>query len=131
MDYFESADLPHGVLPTKKAVIEVMLYLLRPRRAGNLNGQEAMQLICWCQYCRSIGNLYTISTKNIKKHIIKLQKDFFKLLQTRDSRKNQSYDVKVLAFNKDSAIMFDMLCEDASQRRKCENFYDVRMTENE
>ena len=34
MDYFESADLPHGVLPTNKAVIEVMLYLLRPRRAG-------------------------------------------------------------------------------------------------
>ena len=34
VDYFESADLPHGVLPTKKAVIEVMLYLLHPRCAG-------------------------------------------------------------------------------------------------
>ena len=29
VDYFESADLSLGVLPTKKAVIEVMLYLLR------------------------------------------------------------------------------------------------------
>ena len=38
---------------------------------------------------------------------------------------------KVLAFNKDSAVMFDIFCEDACQRRKFENFYDVRMTENE
>ena len=42
-------------------------------------------------------NLYTIATKNIKKHIIKLYVDVLKLLQTRDSRKNESYDAKVLA----------------------------------
>ena len=46
---------------------------------------------------------FAISTKNIKKHIIKLYEDFVKLLQTRDSRKNESYDAKVLAFNKDSS----------------------------
>ena len=35
VDYFESVDLPHGVLPAaEKAVTEVMLYLFRPRRAG-------------------------------------------------------------------------------------------------
>ena len=40
-DYFESADLPHGFLPTKKAVIEVILYPLRPRRAEHYRkGQE-------------------------------------------------------------------------------------------
>ena len=27
--------------------------------------------------------------------------------------------------------MFDIFCTDACQRRKFENFYDVRMTENE
>ena len=27
--------------------------------------------------------------------------------------------------------MFDIFCENACQRRKCENFYVVRMTENE
>ena len=89
-----------------------------------------MQPICWRQYW-IFCNLYTISTKNIKKHIIKLYEDFLKLLQTRDSRKNESYDAKVLAFNKDSAVMFDIFCTDACQRRKFENFYDVRMTENE
>ena len=26
--------------------------------------------------------------------------------------------------------MFDIVCKDACQRRKFENFYDVRMTEN-
>ena len=34
VDYFGSAYLPHGVLPTKKSVIEVMLYLLCPRHTG-------------------------------------------------------------------------------------------------
>ena len=34
-------------------------------------------------------------------------------------------------FNKDSAVMFDIFCTDACQRRKFENFYDVRMTEYE
>ena len=34
VDYIESADPPHGVSPTIKAVIEVMFYLLRPRWAG-------------------------------------------------------------------------------------------------
>ena len=53
------------------------------------------------------------------------------MLHTRDRRKNESYDAKVLAFNKDSAVMFDIFCKDACQRRKFENFYDVSMTENE
>ena len=77
-------------------------------------------------------NLYTISTKNIKKHIIKLYEDILKLLQTRDSRKNESYDAKVLAFNKDSAVhvMFDIFCEDVCQRRKFETFYDVSLDVN-
>ena len=134
VDYFESADLPHGVLPTKKAVIEVMLYLLRPRRAGQSQrsrSDAADMLASVLQEHWIFCNLYTISTKNIKKHIIKLYEDFLKLLQTRDSRKNESYDAKVLAFNKDSVAMFDIFCTDACQRRKFENFYDVRMTENE
>ena len=40
--------------------------------------------------------MLVISTKNIKKHIIKLCEDFLKLLQTRDSRINESYDAKLL-----------------------------------
>ncbi|KAL5469197.1 hypothetical protein EMCRGX_G030420 [Ephydatia muelleri] len=134
VDYFESADLPHGVLPTNKAVIEVMLYLLRPRRAGQSQrsrSNAADMLASVLQEHWIFCNLYTISKKNIKKHITKLYEDFLKLLQTRDSRKNESYDAKVLAFNRDSAVMFDIFCTDACQRRKFENFYDVRMTENE
>ena len=33
-DYVEAFDLPNGVLPSKKHVVECMLYLLRPARAG-------------------------------------------------------------------------------------------------
>ena len=70
VDYFESADLPHGVLPTKKAVIE------RSRSdAADMLASALQEHWIFC-------NLYTISTKNIKKHIIKLYEDFLKLLQT-------------------------------------------------
>ena len=80
MDYVESADLPHGVLPTKKMVIEVMLYLLHPRRVGQSQRSRsdvADMLASVLQEHWIFCNLYTISTKNIKKHIIKLYKDFF------------------------------------------------------
>ena len=50
-------------------------------------------------------NLYTISRKNIKKHIIKLYEDFVKLLLTRENRRNQSDYAKVLALNNDSAVL--------------------------
>ena len=39
--------------------------------------------------------------------------------------------VMMVAFNKDIAAMFDIFSTDACQRRKFENFYDVRMTDNE
>ena len=75
VDYFESADLPHGVLPTKMAVIEAMLYHLRPRRARQSQrsrSDAADMLTSVLQEHWIFCNLYTISTKNIKKHIIKL-----------------------------------------------------------
>ena len=79
----------------KKAVIEVVLYLLRPRRAGQSQrsrSDAADMLASVLQEHWIFCNLYTISTKNIKKHIIKRYEDFLKLLQTKDSRKNESYD---------------------------------------
>ena len=32
--YMEASDLPNGILPTKKQIIECMMYLLRSSRAG-------------------------------------------------------------------------------------------------
>ena len=111
-----------------------MLYLLRPRRVGQSQrsrSDAADMLASVLQEHWIFCNLYTISTKNIKKHIIKLYNDFLKLFQARDSRNNQSYDAKVLAFNKDSAIMFernvDTQWSKTMTRRKSDLFALERM----
>ena len=43
--YLESTDIPHGVLPTKKAVIEVMLCLLHPRWAGQYQKKQCCRYV--------------------------------------------------------------------------------------
>ena len=68
-------------------------------------------------------NLYIISAKNIKK--ILSNEDFVLPFQTRESRKiNQTYYSKVLAFKKDSAVMFDIVCE-TCQRINSKNYRRV------
>ncbi|XP_076030470.1 uncharacterized protein LOC143018775 [Oratosquilla oratoria] len=86
VDYIiERTELPHGMLPTGKDVIQNMLYLLRPKRAGQARRSKdaTIQLLAelvqehWL-FC----NLYTIHTRNIKEHILKLYLNL-SLIQTR------------------------------------------------
>ena len=84
MDDFESADLPHGVLP-KKAVSEVMLYLLRPRRAG----QSVKKRCSRRQYCRSIGS-FVISIQFQQRTSKSTLSNCMRNCFSRDSRKNES-----------------------------------------
>ena len=74
----------------KKAVIQAMLYLLHSRREGQSQrsrSDAAVMLASVLLEHWHFFNLYTISTKNIEKHIIKVNEEFVKLLQTRESRK--------------------------------------------
>ena len=53
-----------------------------------------------------------------------------KLVQTRDSRKTDSFEAKAKQFNSDAAKTFDIFCEDVQQRRKLENDHGLKMTWN-
>ena len=85
VDYIQKPDFPNGVLPSRKNIIQNMMYLLRPKQAGQTqrSRESAAQLIAeivqehWL-FC----NLYTIHTRHIKKHILKLYGDFTTLIQT-------------------------------------------------
>ena len=91
-----------------------MLYLLRPRRAGQSQRSRNDVGVCIAG-ALPLCNLYIISAKNIKK--ILSNEDFVLPFQTRESRKiNQTYYSKVLAFKKDSAVMFDIVCETCQRR---------------
>ena len=85
VDYFESIDLPHGVLPAAEKA--VMLYLFRPRRAGQFQRSRSDAADMLASVLQEHW-LFVISTKNIKKHIIKLYEEFVKLLQTKGEQKN-------------------------------------------
>ena len=131
VDYFEAPEFPSGKLPTKRDIIQNMLYLLRPRRAGQdqRSKNDAIQLLAeilqehWL-FC----NLYTLSTKSVKKHILDLYECFMKLVQTRESRRNDAYVAKVERFNTEANLTFDIFCEDESQRHKLETGWGIKMT---
>ena len=65
VDYFESADLSHGVLPTKKAIIDVMLYLLRPRCVGQSQWSRSDAAVMFAS--GALDFLYSLNNLN-KEH---------------------------------------------------------------
>ena len=130
VDYHERAEFPHGVLPTKKDIIQNMLYLLRPQRAGQAqrSKDDASHLLAqllhdhWI-YC----NIYTIHGKHIHKHIFALYKEFLSLCQTRKGRRNKRYFQNVEDFNKQADRLFDVFCRDEAVR----NRHGLKMTDTE
>ena len=133
-NYKEEAEFTSGLLPTRKEILQNMLYLLRPSRAGQVqrSREDAAFLLAeilqehWI-FC----NLYTISTKHIKKNILNLYQEFVALLQTRKQRQNETYNKKVSAFNDKADTIFDIFCEEVSTRKRLEQFHGVNMTEIE
>ncbi|XP_067395142.1 uncharacterized protein [Emydura macquarii macquarii] len=134
VDYVESSEFAQGILPTNKDVIQNMLYLLQPKRAGQAqrSKEDAAQLLAellqehWL-FC----NLHTIAIKNIKKNILKIYEEFTKLYQTRKQRQNQSFTEKADTFNKSSEQLFDVFCTDTVIRNELEQYSGVKMTDIE
>lgn len=134
VDYIESAEFPHGILPTAKHVVQNMLYLFRPKRAGKVQRSKdsAAQILAeivqehWL-FC----NIYTIHTRHIKKHILKIYGDFTNLIQTRKQRQNDAYRSRVEAFNLQAEKLFDIFCDDSGVRKKLEQRHGVKMGDME
>ncbi|KAM9128079.1 uncharacterized protein ACDP82_012000 isoform 1-T1 [Pangshura tecta] len=134
VDYVESSEFSRGILPTNKDVIQNMLYLLQPKRAGQAqrSKEDAAQLLAellqehWL-FC----NLHTIATENIKKNILKMYEEFTKLYQTRKQRQNQSFTEKADTFNRSSEQLFDIFCTDTVIRNELEQYSGIKMTDVE
>lgn len=111
------AELPNGILPTGKDVLQNMLYLLLAELV-----QEH-----WL-FCR----LYTIHTRHIKKHIPKLYGEFVTLVQTRKQRQSDSFRAGAAAgFNERMKNVMDVFCKDSEIRKKMELKRGVKMDEME
>ena len=128
--YIESDSLPIGVLPTRKDIIQSMMYLLRPQRAGQAQRTRdyAAHILSYVVndhwlFC----NIYTMRPRHIEKHILQLYKQFNNLIQTRSSRRNEAYLKRVEDFNNESMKLFDVFCQDEETRKKLEAQYEVKM----
>uniref|UniRef100_A0A8C0VD78 Uncharacterized protein n=1 Tax=Cyanistes caeruleus TaxID=156563 RepID=A0A8C0VD78_CYACU len=111
VEYVESSGFAQGVLPTKKDVVQNMLYLLQPKRAGQAqrSKEDAAQLLAeHLQEHWLVCNLHTIATQNIKKLILKMYEEFTRLYQTRKQRQNQAFSERADRFNESSEKLFDV-----------------------
>ncbi|XP_057285058.1 uncharacterized protein LOC130609771 [Pezoporus wallicus] len=131
VEYVESSGFTQGILPTKKDVVQNMLYLLQPKRAGQAqrSKEDAAQLLAeHLQEHWLVCNLHTIATQNIKKLILKMYEEFTRLYQTRKQRQNQAFTEKADRFNESSEKLFDVFCTDTQTRNKLEECSGIKMT---
>ncbi|XP_076065297.1 uncharacterized protein LOC143039305 [Oratosquilla oratoria] len=134
VDYIERAELPYWMIPTGKDVMQNMLYLLRPKRTGQApySKDAAAQLPAelvqehWL-FCI----LYTIHTRHIKKHILKLYSEFVTLIQARKQRQRDSFQARAADFNERMKRLMNVFCQDSEIRKKMELKHGVKMDEME
>lgn len=128
--YKEAEGLPNGVLPTKKQVVECMMYLLRPNRAGTVNRsrEDAAKILSYVlvehwEHC----NIYTIHERHVANKILVMYKQFSNLKKNRARYTNASGIEKLSSYNSDMNTLFDIYCEDKDARKSKEEAADVTM----
>ena len=121
--YTESSGFPPGVLPTNTDVIESMIYLMRPDRAGEKqrNVDDAAKILGYAlrqqwEYC----TVYTIQIEHIKKKIVKHYEEFRFNIQTRVQKRNQSWMDRMVIYNAKNTELFDIYCKDEKSRKSRE-----------
>ena len=126
--YRDADGLPNGILPSKQEIIECMMYLLRPTRAGSAARTRddaalllSHALIDHWEFC----NVYTIDFRYVKRNILDLYK--FMNMMKNSSQNSQ----KVASFNQDTDKLFDIFCKDVAKRKWREAEVDVAMGERE
>ncbi|XP_071423035.1 uncharacterized protein [Pithys albifrons albifrons] len=131
VEYVEASGFAQGVLPTRRDVVQNMLYLLQPKRAGQAqrSKEDAAQLLAeHLQEHWLVCNLHTIATQNIKKLILKMYEEFTRLYQTRKQRQNDAFCKRADRFNEGSEKLFDVFCTDVQMRDKLEECSGIKMT---
>ena len=132
--YCESTGFCPGFLPTSKDIVQAMLYLLRPDRAGKLarTAQEAARLLAYAlishwEYC----NVYTIHIQHVQKKIFKVYEVFKTNAKTAVTRWTDNWKNKMDDYNLNMAKLFDIFCSDEVARQKKEEKTGVQMGHDE
>ncbi|XP_076029110.1 uncharacterized protein LOC143017957 [Oratosquilla oratoria] len=119
--YIERTELQHRMLPTGKDVIRNMLYLLRPKGAGQIQRYKdaAAQLLEELVQEHWLScSLFTIHTRYINKHILKIYGEFVTLIQKCKPRQIDSFQARAVGFNEEMKQLMDLFCQDSEIRKK-------------
>ena len=132
--YIESSGFSPGVLPSQREIVESMLYLLRPDRAGKLGRTvaEASRLLAYAvidhwEYC----TIYTKKIQNVQNQIMKTYETFKTNVNTRTERRTDSWKAKMDIYNKEMEKLLDIFCTDEVARLKREEQTMVPMGPDE
>ena len=119
--YCEAYGFSPGILPTLKDVIQSMLYLLRPERAGKIRRTVnescrllAHSLIKHWEHC----HVYTINIMPVQKKINHAYHSFQNNVNTRKPRQTKEWKVKMDTYNQEADKLFDIFCSDEKRRTK-------------
>lgn len=125
--FTSSESFSHGILPTKKHVIERIMHFknFRTDEVANEVAKELHARWMWC-------NVYPLHFLTISKKI----QDLVKLFSTLDrwpkvKRNGDSFKTKVDNFMEDADVLFDVFCSDDKQRRKLESEHQLRMNDDD
>ena len=121
-DYFNP-----GILPTKQDVLERLLFEdnWRQKEAATTVAEELYVIWVHC-------NVYCVSVNAITWRISKLVEEFCKVDAIPKKRRlGEAFEQKVKTFLEDSNKLFDIFCQDKTQRRKQEEKFKLRMNESD
>lgn len=132
--YSESCGFSPGVLPASRDIVQGMIYLLRPDRAGKhaRTVEDAARLLAYAviehwEYC----SIYTIIIKHVHNKIKKIYEVFKQNANTRVDRRTEKWKVNMDKYNQDMEKLFDIFCKDEDARLKREEDTEVPMGPDE
>ena len=132
--YSESSGFSPGVLPTYQDIIQGMIYLLRPDRAGKYGRtmDEAARLLAYAviehwEYC----DIYTINIHHVHKKVKKTYETFKVNANTRVIKQTEKWKENMVKYNLDMEKLFDIFCKDEIARLKREEDTEVPMGPDE
>ena len=130
--YKEADGLPNGILPSKHQIVEFMMYLLKPIRAGAFNRSRddaalmlSHALIDHWEFC----NVYTINFRYVKKKILDLYSKFMNIKKNQKS--NDTWIQKLSIYNENMDTLFDIYCTDDNARKQKETRFGIKMADGE
>ena len=129
-EYIERDVFQNGKLPSKKSIVEMMMFMTHPYRVASSHRtlHAAAELVA--DAVSEIWKFCNIVTKNVRFIVADVEKLYtsFRNLHRERNRPNPTWTSRAVSFNASIHELFDVFCEDPVRRKKQELLTGVKMT---